>query len=63
MHIFCSVCKEYLADVDPLDDESVVEGLCPQCKRKLIQESQLAEKPIRHIGFIQDEPKKKPPKQ
>lgn len=59
MHIFCSKCREYLADVEPLEDETVVEGLCVDCRRELIKLAQLTDKPIRRIGFIQDKEDKK----
>ena len=59
MHVYCVLCKEHLGEIEPLDDGTAIEGVCPQCRKKLVEQSELADKPMRRIGFIQD---KEPPK-
>jgi hypothetical protein len=61
MHVYCVICKEHLGEIEPLEDGVAIEGVCPQCRKKLVEQSQLDEKPMRRIGFRPDD-KEPPPK-
>jgi len=40
MIVVCAWCKRALGTKEPLEDERITDGICPECQVKLIREAE-----------------------